>query len=294
MGFKEQLNKIKENWLLIAIVLLLLIVVTSGSSVMRVGTSSMSKSMEYAGASYDSARYNSGYYPPTPSEGDFAPGEENRILTKSASLSAEITRGTFDTAATNLKGIIGSSKSIILSENVQKYGEPSKEYRQGSYQLKVPVEKYDTVIAQLKGLGEVKNFNENTQDITGEVLDLKTELAVEEARLVRYNKMLDDATIVQDKIQLSDKIFDQERRVAYLQEQTSQMGERVEYSTVSLYLNEKPSEYMNVALAKFSALWRTLVESVNTLFYVVFAVLPWAIAAGLVALVWKLFRRKNA
>lgn len=293
MGFKEQLNKIKENWLLIAIILLLLIVVTSGSSVMRVGTASMSKSMEYAGASYDSARYNGGYYPPVPSDGDFAPGEENRVLTKSASLTTEITRGTFDTAATNLKGITSSSKSIVLSENVQKYGELGKEYRQGSYQLKVPVEQYATVIAQLKGLGEVKNFNENTQDITGEALDLKTELAVEKARLDRYNKMLEDATIVQDKIQLSDKIFDQERRVAYLQEQTAQMGARVEYSTVSLYLNEKPSEYTNVALAKFSALWRTLVESVNTLFYAVFAVLPWAIAAGLVALVWKLFRRKK-
>lgn len=121
MGFKEQLNKIKENWLLIAIVLLLLIVVTSGSSVMRIGTSSMSKSMEYGGASYDSARYNNGYYPPAPRDENFAPGEENRILTKSASLSAEITRGTFDTAATNLKGITSSSKSIVLSENVQKY-----------------------------------------------------------------------------------------------------------------------------------------------------------------------------
>lgn len=158
----------------------------------------------------------------------------------------------------------------------------------------MPVEQYDTVIAQLKAIGEVKNFNENTQDITGEALDLKTELAVEKARLDRYNKMLDDATIVQDKIQLSDKIFDQERRVAYLQEQTTQMGTRVEYSTVSLYLNEKPSEYMNVALAKFSALWRTPVESVNTLFYFVFAALPWAVAAGVVALIWKLFRRKRA
>jgi len=293
MGFKEQLNKIKENWLLIALVLILLLVVSGAGSLTRIGTASMSKSMELSDGAYaqSAGRYASGYYP-APEE-DFAPGVTERILTKSASLSTQVERGTFESAASKLKSITTTSNSITLNENVNKYGKPGKEYLQGSYQIKVPVKKYDAVVAELKGIGKVQSFNENTQDITGESIDLDTELAAEKARLSRYEQMLKDATIIQDKITLSDKIFDQERRVAYLEDRTSGMDERVDYATVSLNINEKPSEYMDVAIAKFSALWRTLVDSMNALLYFVFAVFPWAVAAGIIMLVWKLFKRKN-
>jgi hypothetical protein len=214
-----------------------------------------------------------------------------RVIIKTASLAVEIERGTFDASATQLKGIITSSDSIVLNENVNRYGEKGKEYRQGSYQLKVPVKKYDAVVEQLKTLGDVTSFNENALDVTGESVDLATELATEQARLARYNTMLKEATYTQDKIQLSDKIFDQERRIAYLEDRVENMDEQVDYATVSFSLNEKPSEYQNIAIAKFSALWRTLVGSMNALLYFAFAILPWAAVAGIVVLVWRFFHK---
>lgn len=286
MGFKEQLIKLKENWLIIALIVVVFVFMMGGTAY----TSILSPSKFASDAGYANERYGGGYYPPSPSN-DFAPDVAKRVIIKTASLAVEIERGTFDASATQLKGIITSSDSIVLNENVNRYGEKGKEYRQGSYQLKVPVKKYDAVVEQLKTLGDVTSFNENALDVTGESVDLATELATEQARLARYNTMLKEATYTQDKIQLSDKIFDQERRIAYLEDRVENMDEQVDYATVSFSLNEKPSEYQNIAIAKFSALWRTLVGSMNALLYFAFAILPWAAVAGIVVLVWRFFHK---
>jgi len=97
---------------------------------------------------------------------------------------------------------------------------------------------------------------------------------------------------VGDKLTLSDRIFEQERRVAYLQGQVKDLGTRVDYASVTVSLNEEPSAYQNIAVVRFSTLWRNLVTSMNGLFEFVFLVIPWAIAAGIIALGWRFVKRR--
>ena len=65
----------------------------------------------------------------------------------------------------------------------------------------------------MKEIGEVTSFSENADDITEQFVDLETELVAEKERLARYKQMLSEATLVEDKIQLSDRIFNQERTI---------------------------------------------------------------------------------
>lgn len=294
MGFKKQVGKLKDNWLIIALALVLLLVVTGGGNLLRTGANMASES--FAGGNMaDATYYRGGYYPPTPTQdGDFAPDVEERVILKSATLSAQIERGEYDSAERQLKGIVSDADGFILEENVQRYGEAGKDYRQGTYQLKVPVSTYDTVISDLKGLGEVQNFHENAQDVTGQVIDLKTDLTTEQSRLERYRQMLREAGNVGDKLIVSDRIFEQERRVAYLQERVKELGTREDYASVTVNLNEEPNAYQNIAIVQFSTLWRNLVTSLNGLLEFVFLVIPWGIAAGIIALVWRVVKRRNA
>ncbi len=293
MGFKEQFGKLKDNWLIIALALVLLLVISGGGNLLRTGASMTS---ELGGKSMvDAAYYRGGYYPPTPAQdGDFAPGVEERVILKSATLSTQIERHEYDVAERQLKGIVAEADGLILEENVQRYGETGKEYRQGTYQLKVPVSKYGTVIGDLKELGEVQSFHENAQDVTGESIDLKTDLATEQSRLDRYRQMLREAGNIDDKLALSDRIFEQERRVAYLQERIKNVSDREDYASVMVSLNEEPSAYQNIAIVEFSTLWRNLVTSLNGLLEFVFLVIPWAITAGIIAFVWRIVKRRNA
>jgi len=297
MAIKEQWKKIKENWLLLVIVLVILIFVSSGSKLMQVGTRDFygisNAAAPMADASYDesyaAAKGGSSYS----STGGFAPEVENRVITKTASLSTEVEQGRFHDAESTFKSIIQSSGSYLLNENVNNYGTKLKSYYSGSYQIKVDASKYDAVISQLKGIGEVTSFNENQKDITKEYVNIQIEIDTEKARLARYEAMYAQADKVSDKIELNDRIFNQERTIKYMEDSLKNMDQRVDYSTIYFSMKEKQSEYAYVAFVKFSELVNSLVNSFNTLVSLIVVLLPWAIAALVIFFVVRLFRKKR-
>ena len=288
MTFKEQLKKLKENWLLATIVLVLLLVPMLSDNLFGniLSRSSSDYAASYPGnyalgeaeiAMAKSSYYDNGYYPQVSS--DVAPEVENRLLTKTAWLTSEIERGQFQDADSRFKAIVKSTGSFLLNENVNHYGEGRTAYYYGSYQLKVETDKYSSIVSQLKELGKVESFNENTEDITGRYTNLKKEIEKEEERLKRYQQMYTEATLIADKIQLSDLIFNQERNIESLKDWLNNFDNQVDYSTITITLNEEQSGYVSVALVKFSELVQKLVNSFNSLLALIFWILPWAIIA---------------
>ena len=293
MGIKEQLIKLKDNWLIAVIIVVLFLLFTGiGSLSSSVGRyTSYEKS--YAPTSSEMAQpdYRGGGV--TISGSSFAPEVQNRLITKTASLSNEVERGDFKDAESKLKSIVSASNSYMLNQNANTYNSGKRAYSVGSYQIKVDAVKYDAVIQQLKDIGEVKSFNENSQDITGAYTDTKVEIDAEKARLQRYEKMYDEATNINDKIQLSDRIFDQERTVRYLEDSLKNMDQKVTYSTIYITISEKQPEYIDVVFVKFSELIRGLVNSFNLLITLIFALLPWGILLLIIRLAIKLFKGKK-
>jgi len=288
MGVKEQLGSIKNNWLIIVVVIVLLLFMNFG------GVSNSFQSLEsgaykgingYGITSADSMGY-------MPSNDDFAPEVEARKIIKTASMSAEIERGNFQSAEQALTTIVSSTDSFVLSENVNKYGTGKTAYFYGHYQITVETDKYDVLISNLKELGEVTSFSENSRDVTGQYTNAEVNLELEQERLERYQEMYDDAVTVTDKITLNDKIFQQERTVKYLKEAIDKIDQKIEYSTVYFTMTEERSNYANVAFVGFSNLVKSLVSSINGLLSFIFVILPWVIAIAIVMAVWKLVKKK--
>lgn len=290
MSLKNQLLKIKENWLLI-LVLVLFLLFSSSENILNSISSKSTSSMGYASDSiYNERMATSSYYPN--SGGDFAPEIEERKITKNAFLSSEVERGSFYDSEIKLKNILDSSDSIILSERTNKYGLDKKSYLSGSYTVKVDTTKYDSVISSLKDIGEITSFSESQTDITARFSNILIELDTEKQRLARYEILYDEAKTVEDKIKLDDRIFNQERRVKYLEDQKKNVGQRVDYSTIQITMNEERSSYINVALVKFSALARSFVNSINSLLTLFFVLIPWLIVGGIIMSGYKFFKRE--
>jgi len=289
MTIKNQYKKIKDNWL-IGLIILVLVALPffSGSSLSFIANKGYYASSMADMGMVESAVYRGGgYY-----EGNFAPEVEDRKITKTTSISNEVERGSFKEAEDNLKSIITSSGSYLLNENVQKYDQGKKSYYSGYYSIKVDSKKYDAVVSQLKNIGEITYFTENAQDVTGRYTDLEVELTAEKERLKRYQDMYDEATDVNDKIQLTDRIFNQEKTISYLENAIENIDKKVEYSTISVTLTEKRSEYIDVIFVKFSELVQRLVNSVNGLLSLVFWIIPYTLAGLLVWLVVRRVREK--
>ena len=192
-----------------------------------------------------------------------------------------------------MKSIVKSSDSYLLNENVNAYDSGRRSYKAGYYQIKVDSKKYDSIILQLKEVGEVKSFNENAEDITGAYTDLKVELEAEKERLKRYQSMYDEAKEIINKIDLSDRIFNQERTIKYLEDNVKNMDNRVSYSTIYLTINEKRSEYADVIFVKISELIKSFVGSINLLLRTIFIIAPWAVAIGIIVFVKRLFKKNK-
>ena len=294
MSFTDQLKKLKENWLLILLVVLALLFSSIISPLSKVTSFGDSYDQSYASSvpSFGTgkmAMQRATYI----QEENFAPDTTDRKITTTISLTAQIEMGEFADKTADVKKVIAENKGLILSQDENKYGEGRRTTRSASYTLKVPVDKAGSLIASLKYLGEVQSFSENQQDITGVYQNNEIELGVERERLLRYEKMFAEAAIISDKIELNDRIFNQERTIKYLEDALKNKDLQVQYTTIYFNLQEKPSTYIDVVLVKFSDLVRKLVDSMNSLLGLLFWVLPWAVIGAIMWAVVKRVRRRK-
>src|SRR3989344_5530812 len=286
MTIKKQLIKVKENWLLILIILLLLIAV-SGLNINLFSTGILSQDK----LSLDSsAAMERGFFPPIYS-GGFAPEVQERVIIKTAQLSTEVERGEFQQAESKLKEIVELSNSFILNQNVNKQGTERELYFSGNYELKVEVSKYNSVVSQLKEIGEVKSFSENELDVTGTHTDLTTQLESEKERLQRFKTMFDETQDINDKIELTDRIFNQERTIKFIEDSLKNINQDVHYATIHVNIVEKQSEYKDVLFIKISDIARSFVNSFNNLIKLLIILIPWIILALVIYFVYNGLRK---
>ncbi len=303
MTLKEQFRKIKDNWLLVAFPIILLFVLIFGAGMI---SSIFSGVSNFGAETYDG--YSKSYAPmameadyavssreyyPGPSSGGFAPEAEDRMVSKTATLSSEVERGAFSDAEAKLKAVVSSSGAFMLDQNVNTYGKGVERYTSGNYNIKIDSKKYDSIITQLKAIGEVKTFNENADDITASYLDLKTQIENEKKRLDRYNEMYAEAETITEKLEVSDRILNQENTIDYMQKMADNLENQVDYSTVYLSISEKRSGYAGISFVGISDLAAAIVGSTALLLLFGMGILPWVIAIAVIVFIIRRLRRKK-
>ena len=281
MTLKKQVKTLKENWLLLAVVVVLFFAFSGGSI-----SPMLTQKADFA--AYGEPEMARSYATSSMMIADdgFAPEVTSRKLTTSSSLTTEVDRGEFYNAQRQLKDIVASSQGLILNENVQKYGYKSS-HLQGSYSIKVPDTFYGAFLVQVKEIGEVESFSENVRDVTERYEDTQIELETEQARLERFQELYEEARSTEEKIQITDRIFNLERRIKYLQESIENQDQRIDYTTVHITIQEEQSEFAGVTFVTFSRLLRNIVTSTNSLLSLVFSAIPWLVVIGAGWFLWK-------
>ena len=120
--------------------------------------------------------------------------------------------------------------------------------------------------------------------------NLEIEIETEKSRLATFNNLLTSTTDVEQQIELTDRIFNQERRIKYLEDSLKNQGNRIDYSTITVSLNEKQSEYANIKLIKISQLYKNLINNTNSVIGFLFSLIPWAIVGFVL---YKVYKRKK-
>ncbi|MFF7049729.1 DUF4349 domain-containing protein [Streptomyces griseorubiginosus] len=157
--------------------------------------------------------------------------------------------------------------------------------------LRVPVEKYDEVLADLQGAGKLLERTANAQDVTDQVVDVNSRIATQRASVARIRELMDKATKLSDVVTLEGELSTREADLESLLARQASLKDRTTLATITLSLAEKPvvraekDDDPGIADALTGG-WDAFVTMLRWIVMALAAVLPFLVGLALIVLVW--------
>lgn len=165
--------------------------------------------------------------------------------------------------------------------------------------LRVPGDRFDAVIASLEGSGKLLNRKVEAQDVTEKVADVDSRVKSQQASVARVREMMEKASALSDVVMLESELSRRQADLESLLAQQNALKDQTSMGTVTVSVSEPapvPVEKekkerepgMGDALAGG---WTVFARLVGYLGLALAAVLPFVLAAALVAFGFRLYRR---
>ena len=173
--------------------------------------------------------------------GNDAPEENPEKIIYSGDATIETTE--FDKSIAALEKMIADEGGFVQSSSVNgnNYYDSSRGYtsrRSASYTLRVPSEKFNTLMSSLSDIGNVPYTYTYTENVTAEYYDVVARLKALEAQETRLLEMMELAETVEDIITIEDKLTDVRYRIDSFQSSLNNWDRRVAYSTLNITVKE--------------------------------------------------------
>lgn len=113
-----------------------------------------------------------------------------------------------------------------------------KEVKTGYVTIRVPQTNFYLAIEEIEKLGEVKNKNIKSEDVTEKYIDLKTRLENAQREEKILLDFLNKAINVKDMLEIEKELSRIREQIEYYTGQLKYLESRVEYSTITIELSE--------------------------------------------------------
>lgn len=157
--------------------------------------------------------------------------------------------------------------------------------------LRVPVDAYSAVVADLEGTGKLLERTSKAQDVTDQVVDVESRIKTQRASVARIRELMDQATKLSDVVTLEGELSTRQADLEALLARQASLKDRTSLATVTLSLSETPVEKgagdddPGVADALAGG-WDAFVSMLRWIVVAVAAVLPFAAGLALILLIW--------
>lgn len=158
-----------------------------------------------------------------------------RLVIKNATLSIVVD----DPMATveAITRLAEGSGGFVVSTNTFKttYGPESKTVQQASMTIRVPSEKLNDVLGQIKAMAvEVENENISGQDVTADYVDLKSRLTNLEAAEKQLQSIMEQATKTEDVLAVYNQLVATREQIEVIRGQMKYYEDAAALSSISL------------------------------------------------------------
>jgi hypothetical protein len=170
--------------------------------------------------------------------------------------------------------------------------------RDSVLELRIPVQRLDEAMTAVEALGLPTVRSSSAQDVTGDVADLDSRAANQQASVDRIRALMQSATSIKDIVLLESELAQREGDLKALQARLSTLKDQAQLATYTVDLtiptSVVPSRPTTGFLVGLSAGWQALSVTTIVLVTALGALLPTAVAvAALGTGIWWLLRHRR-
>lgn len=217
---------------------------------------------------------------------------QGRLLIRTVSITAETTN--FNAVASNLDSQVKALGGYIEYSSMRGTGN-NRDLRTGTYTVRVPADKLDSLIDMVGDSCTVTSSNEGTTDVTLEYVDTKARLESLRVEYQQLLELLDKAEDLDTIIILQNRITDVRYEIESSESRIRVLENQVQFATLTLTLQEVLEEkeveeahvvtYGEKVMDQFKDMWENTVEFFQDLLLGIIACIPGIIFLGIVTAV---------
>ncbi len=280
------LKSVWKNYVIIILLILLLFVAVSFQGMFTSYSFAARSTNDMAYQSKSTMVDSSGYY----AGSSFAPLEVERKIIYNANINLK--SDNYDYSKTQIDASVKAHSVLLLNQYENEYRD---NYKTISYSFKVPSDKFDMFVLELKNYGEVENYNIYSNDATGVYTDYSDRVERYNEQMLKYRLMLAKTNLtIDEEIKINQRIDTIEDSMFFFNTQLANIDQKVEYSQVSLTLREKPSVWSEIDFLGFKDGLKMFVKSLEAgiqfILYVLGFIVPFLFIYGISKFV-KRFKR---
>ncbi|QNP69573.1 DUF4349 domain-containing protein [Streptomyces roseirectus] len=164
--------------------------------------------------------------------------------------------------------------------------------------LRVPVERYDSVLAALQGAGKLLERSSKAEDVTDQVVDVASRVQSQRASVARVRELMDRATSLSDIVSLEGELSRRQADLESLLARQASLKDRTSLATITLSLTRTPPKESTGGdddpgvLDALSGGWDAFVTGLRWVAVALAATLPFLVVAALLFALWRRLARR--
>lgn len=212
------------------------------------------------------------------------PGIGSSVI-KNATLRLEVEHGSFKDALQEATGVATAHGGHVVSSETQ-----GEEARRGSLVLRVPSDRFEQAMRDLREIGAVRGESIGTEDVGQEFVDLEARLRNLRAQEAVLLRLMDEAESIQDTIRVQSELTKIQLEVEQIEGRLRYLRDQTSLATISVQLSE--AGVASSEPGPIGRAWDRALEAALALVAGAITVMGVAVPLGLLALVvWLVARR---
>jgi Domain of unknown function (DUF4349) len=215
----------------------------------------------------------------------------NRIV-RTAKVDLEVGKGTLDQTIDRATAVVTRAEGTYVGSSTSVPGDGPAS---GEVTFRVPVDAFEAILRQLKGLGTYRGERSSTEDVTTRYVDLRAQLTAWRAQERVYLRLLGRVRSIGDVIAVQNQLQQVQSNIERLQGQVNHLEDQSSFSTIVLNLTEPGAGAAAQPRGRLERAWATALDGLGVMAATALVALVWltpvAVLAGLVLLLLRAARR---